>query len=108
MFRVVVLLAMGVSGGVPAIALAMSVVGAPFERMVSSIVAIVAMTALVSMVIVSVVLPDSDAPVCSGIVAVEMVGPLDGWCRFFGCFDFVIVSTVETQKAFVCDVFCGR
>jgi hypothetical protein len=56
---------------------------------------------------VSVVLLVSDAPDCSGIVIVEMVVPLDGWCCFFGCFDFVIVSTVEAQMAFVCDVFCG-
>ena len=100
-FPVVVLSAMVVSGGVPAMALAMAVVGAPLERMVSSIVVIVAMTALVSMVVISVVLPVSDAPDCSGIVVVEMVVPLDGWCRFFSCFDFVIVSTVEAQLAFV-------
>jgi hypothetical protein len=96
-FAVVVLSAIVVSGGVPAMALAMAVVGAPLERMVSSIVFIVTMTALVSMVVVSVVLPVSDAPDCSGIVVVEMVVPLDGLCRFFGCFDFVIVSTVEAQ-----------
>ena len=84
MFPVVILSAMVVSGGVPAMAfLAMAVVGAPLERMVSSIVVIVAMTALVSMDVVSVVLLVSDA--------------LDGWCCFFGCFDFVIVNTVEAQ-----------
>ena len=107
-FPVVVLSAMVVSGGVPAMALAMTVVGAPLERMVSSIVVIVAMTALVSMVVDSVVLPVSDAPDCSGIIVVEMVVPLDGWCHFFGCFNFTIVSTVEAQLAFVCDDFCGR
>ena len=63
---------MVVSGGVPAMALAMVVVSAPLERMVSSIVVIVAMTALVSMVVVSVVLPISNAPDCSGIAIVEM------------------------------------
>ena len=83
-FPVVVLSAMVVSGGVPAMALAMAVVGAPLERMVSYIVIIVAMTALVSLVVVSVVLPISDAPDCSGIVIVEMVVLLDGLCRCFG------------------------
>ena len=97
MFAVVVLSAMVVSGGVPAMALAMVVVSAPLERMVSSIVVIVAMTALVSMVVVSVVLPISNAPDCSGIAIVEMVVPLDGLCRCFFCLDFVIVSTVEAQ-----------
>ena len=88
---------MVVSGGVPAMALVMAVVGAPLERMVSSIIVIVVMTALVSMVVVSVVLPVSDALDCSGIIVVEMLVPLDGLCPFFGCFDFVIVSTVEAQ-----------
>ena len=97
MLAVVVLSAMLVSGGVPAMALAMAVVGAPLEIMISSIVVIVAMTALVSMVVVSVMLPVTDAPNCSGIVIIEMVVPLDGWCRFFGCFNFVIVSTLEAQ-----------
>jgi len=83
-FAVVVLSVMVVSGGVPAMALAMVVVGAPLERMVSYIVIIVAMTALVSLVVVSVVLPISDAPDCSGIVIVEMVVLLDGLCRCFG------------------------
>ena len=96
MFAVVVLLAMVVSGDVPAMVLMMAVVGASLERMVSSITVIVAMTVLVSLVVISVVLPMSDAPDCSGIVVVEMVVPLDGF-RFFGCFDFVIVSTVEAQ-----------
>ena len=81
-FAVVVLLAMVVSGGVLEMALAMAVVGAPWK------VVIVTMTALVSMVVISVVLPVSDAPDCSGIFVVEMVVPLDGLCRFFGCFDF--------------------
>jgi len=88
---------MVVSGGVPAMALAMAVVGAPLERMVSSIVVTMAMTALVSMVVVSVVLPVSDAPDCSGIVIIEMVVPLDGLCCCFFCFNFVIVRTVKAQ-----------
>jgi len=52
------------------------------------------------MVVVSVVLPVSDAPDCCGIVVVEMVVPLDGSCPFFGffgCFDFAIVDAVEAQ-----------
>jgi hypothetical protein len=69
--------------------------------MVSSIVGIVAMTALVLVVFDSVVLPVSDAPDYSGIVVVEIVVPLDRWCRFFGCFDFVIVSTVQAHLSFV-------
>ena len=100
MFAVVVLSAMVVSGGVPALALAMAVVGAPLDRMVSSIIVIVVMTALFSMVDVSAVLPISDAPDCSGIVVVEMVVPLDGSHPFFGfvgCFDFAIVDAVEAQ-----------
>ena len=96
-FAVVVISAMVVSSGAPAMSLAMAVVGAPLERMVSSIVVIVAVTALVSMVVVSVVLPVTDAPDCSGVVAVEMVVLLDGLCCFFGCFDFIIVSTLEAQ-----------
>jgi hypothetical protein len=108
-FPVVVLSTMVVSSGVPAMVLAMAVVGAPLERMVISIIVIVGMTVFVSMVVVSAVLPVSDTPDCSGgIVVIEMVVLLDGWCRFFGCFDFIIVSTVEAQLAFVCDVFCGR
>jgi len=75
----------------------MEVVGAPLERMVSSILVIVVMTALLSMVDVSAVLPVSDAPDCSGIVVIEMVVPLDGLFRCFGCFDFFIVSTLEAQ-----------
>ena len=64
-FPVVVLSVMVVSGGVPAMALVMVVVGGRLERMVSSIVVLVAMTALVSMVVVSVVLPGSNTPDCS-------------------------------------------
>ena len=99
-FPVVVLSVMVVSGGVPAMALVMAVVGAPLERMVSSIIVIVVMTALVSMVVVSVVLPISDAPDCCGIIIVEMVVPLDGsrpFFGFFGCFAFAIVDAVVAQ-----------
>ena len=97
-FSVVVLSAMVVFFGVPAMAFAMVVVGAPLERMVSSIVIILVTTALVSMVVVSVVLPVPDAPDCCGIVIVEMVVSLDGsrpFFGFFGCFDFAIVDAVE-------------
>ena len=86
--------------GVPAMALAMAVVGAPLGRMVSSIVVISVMTALVSTVVFSVVLPIPDAADRCCIVVVEMVVPLDGsrpFFGFFGCFDFAIVDTVEAQ-----------
>jgi len=65
--------------------------------MVSSIFVIAVMTALLSMVVVSVVLPVSDAPDCCGIIVVEMVVLLDGLHPFFGCFDFAIVDAVEAQ-----------
>ena len=99
-FSVVVLSAMVVFCGVPAMALAMVVVGAPLGRMVSSIVVISVTTALVSTVVISVVLSVPDAPDCCGIVVVEMVVQLDGsrpFFGFFGCFDFAIVDTVEAQ-----------
>jgi len=68
--------------------------------MVSSIVVVSVTTALVSMVVVSVVLPVPNAPDCCGIVIVEMVVPLDGsrpFFSFFGYFAFAIVDTVEAQ-----------
>jgi hypothetical protein len=55
------------------------------------------MPALVSMAVVSLVLPVSDAPDCCGIVVVEMVVSLDGLRPFFGCFNFAIVDAVEAQ-----------
>ena len=106
MFPVVVLLAMVVSGGVPAMALAMAVVGALLE-MVSSIVVVVAKTSLVSMAVFSVVLRVSDAPDCSGTIFVKMV-TLDVFLPFdFDCFDCFIVDTVKVLEIMVTAVdFC--